>query len=74
MFQMNVQGFIFSTSLFVLSAAEIIDEGNKPSHLPDHGGLKYFKVEESSDEQKQTVKHALQQYSEALKEQRVCRK
>lgn len=59
---------------FLFSAEEILSEGNKPGQLPDHGGLKYFKYEENNEEQKETVQNALQQYSDVLKEQRVCRK
>ena len=58
----------------MLSAKEIINEGNKPTSLPETGGLKYFKFDSNDNEQIESVENALGNYSQCLKEERICRK
>ena len=58
----------------MLSTQEILEEGNKPTSLPETGGLKYFKFDQDDDEQKESVESALGNYSQCLKEERVCRR
>ena len=58
----------------MLTAQEILNEGNKPSLLPETGGLKFFKCDKDDNEQLESVNTALENYSICLKEERVCRK
>ncbi|XP_066932094.1 uncharacterized protein [Clytia hemisphaerica] len=58
----------------MLNAQEIIEQGNKPTSLPDTGGLKFFKVNEHDKEQKESIDYTLDNYAQCLKEERVCRK
>ena len=58
----------------MLNAQQIIDQGNKPTSLPDTGGLKFFKFDENDKEQIDSVDYTLENYTQCLKEERVCRK
>lgn len=58
----------------MLSAQEILNEGNKPTSLPETGGLKYFKFDQNDNEQIESVGNAIGNYSQCLKEERICRK
>jgi len=58
----------------MLNAEKLIEEGNKPTTLPDMGGIKYFAYDPDDNEQKESTDHALQQYSKCLKEERICKK
>lgn len=58
---------------FILSAEELMHHGSKEAKLPETGGIKYYGPEES-DEQKSSVKKALDQYHQILHEERICRK
>lgn len=57
----------------MLSAEELMHHGSKEAKLPETGGIKYYGPEES-DEQKTSVKKALDQYHQILHEERICRK
>jgi len=57
----------------MLSAAEIILQSKKDSSLPDSGGQKCFGFN-NTEEHQQSVKHALDELSKFLHEERICRK